>query len=206
MLLALAAIGAVTAQDVVKVPEALIAGTVHSATTGESLKSAVVSLRSLRRQEGISKVTTSGLEGDFVFAGLPPGEYELTFRKTGYRTLHGSVARVALRENEEANGLVLRMWPAGAIEGRVVDSEGEPVPDTQVATFRVRYGERGIFLSSGSRVKSNDLGRYRIHGLGAGAYLVRVWPPREGTPAGEYYAGTAGTFYSDASGPLQALP
>ena len=206
MLLAFAAIGAVTAQDVVKVPEALIAGTVLSATTSESLKSVVVSLRSGKREDGISKVTTSGLEGDFVFTGLPPGEYELTFRKTGYRTLHGSVVKVTVRENEEVDGLVLRMWPAGAIEGRVVDSEGEPVPGAQVATFRVRHGERGIFLSSGNEVKSNDLGRYRIYGLGAGAYLVRVWPPREGTPGGEYYAGMAGTFYPDATGPLQALP
>ena len=66
--------------------------------------------------------------------------------------------------------------------------------------------KRGVKLSFAGKAKSNDLGEYRIYGLPAGNYLAEVWPPREGTPAGEYYAATAAAFYPNAPAPAQALP
>ena len=138
--------------------------------------------------------------------GLPPGQYTLTIQKSGYRTLRGIATRLTLRQDQQVSNLVFQLWPEGAISGRVVDSEGEPVPEAQVRAYALLHQETGVKLSFAGRAQSNDLGEYRIYGLQAGKCLLRVWPPREGTPAGEYYAATAGTFYPNASAPSQALP
>ena len=83
---------------------------------------------------------------------------------------------------------------------------GEPVPEAQVRAYLLLHQETGVKLSLAGKAKSNDLGEYRIYGLPAGKYLAEVWPPREGTPAGEYYAATAAAFYPNAPAPAQALP
>ena len=187
-------------------PKGRIAGSVRSATTGEPLKSALISLHLSSAPRGFSRTTTSGLQGDFVFLGLPAGQYNLTVRKSGYRTPRGGAARLTLRDEQQVSNLVFQLWPQGAISGRVVDSEGEPVPEAQVRAYVLLHQETGVKLSFAGKAKSNDLGEYRIYGLPAGNYLAEVWPPREGTPAGEYYAATAAAFYPNAPAPAQALP
>ena len=204
--LALAASVVWGAQGATEEPKGQIAGTVRSATTGEPLRSALISLRLSSTGQAFSRTTTSGPQGDFVFLGLPAGQYNLTIQKSGHRTLRGSATRLTLRQNQQVSNLVFQLWPEGAISGRVVDSEGEPVPEAQVRAYVLLHQETGVKLSFAGRAQSDDLGEYRIYGLRAGKYLARVWPPREGTPAGEYYAGTAGTFYPNAPAPSQALP
>ena len=194
------------AQGASEEPKGRIAGSVRSATTGEPLRSALISLHLSSTPRGFSRTTTSGLQGDFVFLGLPAGQYNLTVRKSGYRTPRGSAARLTLRDEQQVSNLVFQLWPQGAISGRVVDSEGEPVPEAQVRAYLLLHQETGVKLSFAGKAKSNDLGEYRIYGLLAGKYLAEVWPPREGTPAGEYYAATAAAFYPNASAPAQALP
>ncbi len=194
------------AQSPTKEPQGRIAGTVRSATTSEPLKSVVVSLRLQAQGQGFSKTAASGLEGDFAFDQLPAGRYELVFRKTGYRTMPGPGAAVALRKNQKTDDLVFGLWPLGAIEGRVLDSDGEPVPEARVRAYHVRHRHTGVFLSPHGRAESDDLGEYRIYDLAAGHYLIGVAPPRAGTPAAEYYANTAGSFYPGVPGPSQALP
>ncbi len=193
-------------QGPTKGPKGQIAGTIRSATTGEPFASAVVQLRLSFQREGVSRTTTSGLQGDFAFLGLPVGQYTLTIRKSTYRTLRGIATRLTLRQDQQVSNLVFQLWPEGAISGRVIDSEGDPVPEAQARAYALLHQETGVKLSFAGTAKSNDLGEYRIYGLQAGKYLLRVWPPREGTPAGGYYAGTAGTFYPNASAPSQALP
>ena len=187
-------------------PKGRIAGSVRSATTGEPLRSALISLHLSSAPRGFSRTTTSGPQGDFGFLDLLAGQYGLTVRKSGYRTLRGSAARVTLRDKQQLSDVVFQLWPQGAISGRVVDSEGEPVPEAQVRAYVLLHQETGVRLSLAGKAKSNDLGEYRIYDLPAGKYLAEVWPPREGTPAGEYYAATAGTFYPNTPAPAQALP
>ena len=183
-----------------------IAGTVRSVTTGETLKSAVATLRLQAGRESFSRTTTSGLEGTFDFDGLPAGRYQLTIHKTGYRTLHGTAGRVTLRGNRQANNLVFGLWPTAAISGRVLDAEGEPVAGAQVRAYEVRYEQTGVRWLLAAKAQSDDLGEYRVFGLPAGRYVPHVWPPRADTPAGQFYFGTAGAFYPGVTAPSQALP
>ena len=194
------------AQGASEEPKGRIAGSVRSATTGEPLRSALISLHRSYSSQGFSRTTTSGPQGDFVFSGLLAGRYRLTVRKSGYRTLRGNAARLTLGDKQQVSNVVFQLWPQGAISGRVLDSEEEPVPEAQVRAYVLLHQETGVQLLLAGKAKSNDLGEYRIYGLPAGKYLAEVWPPREGTPAGEYYAATAAAFYPNAPAPAQALP
>ena len=186
--------------------EGRIAGVVRSATTGATVRSAVVKLRPLSEPKGVTRTATSGPEGEFEFAPVPAGRYEFALTKTGFQTLRGLSTRVSLREDQQLTGLAFQLQPNGAISGVVFDPEGEPLPDAHVRAFAVGYQETGVRLSAAGRAKSDDLGRYRIYGLKAGSYLLRVSPPAGSSPAGEFYAGTTGVFYPGADSPSQALP
>lgn len=183
-----------------------IGGMVRSMTTGETLKSVVVSLRSETGDAGVSRAATVGPEGTFLFDGLPAGSYQLSVNKAGYRPLYGSAGRITLGENQQATGLVFGLWPNSAISGRVVDSEGEPVQGARVRAYALQYRQSGPNLAFAGEDRSDDLGEYRVFDLPAGKYLLQVLPPPPNTPAGRFYASTAGTFYPGATAPSQALP
>ena len=182
-----------------------VGGSVRSITTGMPIPSAVVTLSSLGRKR-ISKTVATGAEGEFMFAGLPPGGYAVRVSKTGYRTAHGKRLRVRISQGGSAPVLAINLWPNGAVSGRVLDTEGEPVPEAEVRVYRVSYRETGVSLPLAGRARSNDIGEYRVYGLQAGKYVARVWPPGKQTPAGLYYADASGTYYPEALRPSQALP
>ena len=73
------------AQGASEEPKGWITGSVRSATTGEPLRSALISLHRSYSPQGFSRTTTSGPQGDFVFLGvrrnLLAGRYNLTIRK-----------------------------------------------------------------------------------------------------------------------------
>jgi hypothetical protein len=150
-------------------------------------------------------MTASGPEGRFGFSGLPAGQYEFRVRKSGYGEMLGGIPRVNLSRNEQSEGLLVRLWPSAAITGRALDPEGEVVADSQVRAYAVRYGPVGVYWSLAARALSDDLGEYRLFGLSAGKYVLRVWPPAGG-PAGQFYTDTVGTFYPRVTSPSQALP
>ena len=181
-----------------------VGGSVRSITTGMPIPSAVVTLSSLGRKR-ISKTVATGAEGEFMFARLPPGGYAVRVSKTGYRTAHGERLRVRISQGGSPV-LAINLWPNGAVSGRVLDTEGEPVPEAEVRVYRVSYRETGVSLPLAGRARSNDIGEYRVYGLQAGKYVARVWPPGKQTPAGLYYAEASGAYYPEALRPSQALP
>ena len=158
------------------------------------------------RKIRIAKSVATGTQGEFEFAGLAPGGYAIKVTKTGYRVAEGEHLHVRVPEQGRAPMLSVTLWPNGAISGRVLDTEGEPVPEAEVSVYRLKHSERGVSLPRAGQARSNDLGEYRVYGLPAGRYFARVWPPRPETPAGLYYAGTSGAFYPRVLQPSQALP
>jgi protocatechuate 3,4-dioxygenase beta subunit len=128
------------------------------------------------------QVATTDTDGRYRFQRLPAGTYHLTADKPGYVTLeHG--ARHALDTGvpidlaagqSRAGDFAL---PRGAaIEGRVTNDVGEPVQNLVVSAARLIYDKYGRRLSSVGQARTDDLGRYRIHSLPAGEYLVEAAP------------------------------
>ena len=72
---------------------------------------------------------------------------------------------------------------AGALEGRFVDYRGAPLARLFVTASRVVGGEPGTFtLDDEAQTTTDDLGRYRLHTLRPGRYVVNAVPPRGRLP------------------------
>lgn len=183
-----------------------ISGTVRSSASGEGLKSAVVTLRSVDGRPSDSRRVTSGPGGEFGFDGLSAGRYRLMIHKSGFSPISGGSHFVALRKDQKVGNLVFALSPAAAVSGRVRDWEGEPVAEAGVRAYRLSYGPKGAALTEAARAKSDELGRFRLFNLRAGRYLLRVSPPRAGATGALFYANTSGSFYPGVASLSQALP
>jgi hypothetical protein len=114
-------------------------------------------------------------------------------------------AVLTLRARQELK-LEFRLIPAGVISGKILDGDGEALPNVWVQALRQEYKEGKRSLASAARAETNDLGEYRLFGLVPGRYfLSAAFPPwgiggressesvdaREEGYAKMYYPGTA---------------
>jgi protocatechuate 3,4-dioxygenase beta subunit len=113
-------------------------------------------------------------KGHFEFADLAPGIYSVRAMHTGMvlkgaEQLNGVL--VYLQAGEPQN-LILMMVPGGAITGRVLNEEGEPMQNVSVAALRYVYTIAGRHLTEAKKATSDDKGEYRLFGLKPGSYLL----------------------------------
>ncbi len=150
-------------------------GAVYNSLTGLPLNQVLVRLAPIRG-EGSGYISTTGDTGAFHFENVVPGDYVLSLERPGFmapemKTLH-------LLPGGNARDLELRATPLASIAGRVLDAEGEPLPDTQVCAIRAEW-ERGkrIYRQVGS-ADANDRGEFRLAGLAPGRYRIFTKGPR----------------------------
>ncbi len=164
-IVSLLAVSAAAAQQL-----ASIEGTVINALTKEPVRKAEVTLEMSKE----ALVATTDAAGHFRFANVEAGRHKLTVEKTGfapgaYRALdadddEGSLLRVAV--GDRFQDIMLRLFPEGAITGRVVDSDGDPMSGTQVLLLS-RLNDMIIHHTS-----TNSAGEYRFDNVPPGAYLI----------------------------------
>lgn len=120
--------------------------------------------------------------GGFTVAGLPATDDALVI--VGDSRFAPLVREgVKLREREPAS-VSLRLEPALAIAGRVLDERGEPLARAQLSVRgerkllgRVRRGASVESVAGVDRVETDGDGRFRFAGLYAGEFeLVARWP------------------------------
>ena len=143
-------------------------------------------------------------DGKFAMRGLAPGRYFATVERGGF--LGGNIFGAAvceLRGGETAT-LTLKLSPAAAITGRVVDEDGNPLPRVNVYAMGDLQGDpekRFLGGYSGGRL-TDENGGFRIHGLASGPFRVKAeyysrdshgTPPE--TPGAETDKIYAPTFY-----------
>jgi hypothetical protein len=122
-------------------------------------------------------------EGHFSLQ-LSPGSYRLWVERNGFaRQLYGALSpagegtAVTLAGGQQLGQLTFRMVPLGAIAGRVLDEEGEPVQSAGIQVLRFSYANGHRQLVSIAGASSNDRGEYRVFGLRAGRYLLQASVP-----------------------------
>jgi hypothetical protein len=159
--------------------------------------------------DGQSQPADTDIDGRYRFEQLPAGTYRLTAEKAGFVPVLTGARRAfdppAPFELKDAQALTIdvAMLNGAAIEGRVTDGRGLPIPNLIVSATRLVYGRYGPRPTAVKQATSDDLGRFRVHTLPAGDYYVeaaldpRAQPtalPLQGqrpmTLARTYYPGT----------------
>jgi hypothetical protein len=133
---------------------------------------------------GPPQQASSDQNGRFQFDDVAPGAYRITVQKTGFAPemwLPGQPASTLLQVAAGQSVVVDRHLQKGAvISGRILDANGEPVPDVQMMAMRQVALGRGapsrLIPAPGRGQQTNDLGEFRVSGLPAGEYFVAAMP------------------------------
>jgi protocatechuate 3,4-dioxygenase beta subunit len=139
-------------------------GRVVDAGSGEPIRKAMVILR--RNQES-GAATYTDAKGEFHFAELEPGAYALSAMRDGY-----VVGRkeppvvVAILPEKTQSDLTVKLVRTGAVSGRVVDADGDPVAGASIQLMAAKGKREGAFAST------NDRGEYRAYGIPPGKYRL----------------------------------
>jgi hypothetical protein len=174
-------------------PAGVITGVVVDGTTGEAIPEAVVFLEaSPARPAGAQTRQLTDERGRFAFVQLPgDANYTLSATKFGY--LEGGYGRdamptdplrsIPLKASEWIPNIKVVIWKPGAISGAVRDESGEPAVGVVVrALKRVRIQGRDEFVA-GPVTRTDDRGRYRLHTLPPGKYVVQMPSVQASVPA-----------------------
>jgi hypothetical protein len=144
-----------------------------------------------------SRATTTDDDGAFEVAQLGAGPVQISATKLGYTQLEsgravtpwtldlgpvragtlsgfswGRAIDLAAGEVRDHVDLTLARW--GTLSGRVTDDYGDPIQGAGVQLLHVRYeaGQRLLVPADAVRAATDDFGRYRLHSLTPGQYMV----------------------------------
>jgi hypothetical protein len=170
-------------------PEVLVEGTVTNKLTGAPVKAAhVIYTRIASGSDPAASPISrdTDIQGHFHLE-LGPGSYRLWVEREGFARQSygsgvpegtGSVLTVA--PGQELHDIAFRITPLGALSGRVLDQDGDPLQGVGIQVLRVSYasGMRQLIPVAGA--SSNDRGEYRCYDLPAGRYFVLATP--KGSP------------------------
>lgn len=160
-------------------PGAVLMGEVVDGETGRGLARAVVTIE---RDGHILNVVTDD-EGRYLFSRLPEGRYRVSAVRARY--LPGwygqehpgaSGLHVTLTSGLWLSDVDIRLWAPAVISGDVRTRMGDPVPAITVTAYRRTVTPGVARLTPAGSAETDDLGRYRIHGLVPGSYVVGTSP------------------------------
>jgi len=167
-------------------PTASVVGRVVDAATRVPIADVVVALTPYGGPQPPRVLTDA--DGRFAFWSVRAADYRLTatapgYLEGGYRQGHplGAVTRLVMNANERVSSIEIRLWRLGAIHGRVLDEDGEPLTGVTVRAFRLHddtLADRPI-----GGVLTDDRGQYAISALAPGSYLVAAVFSTVSTPA-----------------------
>lgn len=208
VLLALGVIATVAPAAVPVTPQTTLTGRVTIVELGraEPVRRAKVTLTG-GTANVTARTTDTDTDGWYRFDEVSPGTLRVHVAKPGFvmpgRGSHQAIG-APVRISAEPARLDLELLRGSAIEGRVLDEAGRPLPDIQVSVVRFEYDLIGRHPIDVIETTTDSNGAYRLHTLPAGAYYVRARPNQLQTadpvripgrppmvPAMTYYPGTA---------------
>jgi Carboxypeptidase regulatory-like domain len=165
-------------------PVAVVEGSVINKLSGAPVKSAhVIYNRVGPGADGSPISVDTDAAGKFSLH-LAPGTYRLWAERNGFaRQVYGALSpagegtAVTLAAGQQLSQIVFRLVPQGAIAGRIVDEDGDPIQSAGVQVLRFSYAGHHRQLISVAGASSNDRGEYRVFGLPAGRYLLQATVP-----------------------------
>jgi hypothetical protein len=150
---------------------------------------------------------TTDASGKFRIEGVDAGDYYLQVKHTGFveqnykpKGANGSEGRLHLTAGQEVHDVEFRLVPHGAVSGKVVDEDGDPVTNAMVTASRFTYASGRRMLLPGDTGQTNDRGEFRLGKLSPGRYYLVAEvmainpmattppPPKDGSPETGYIA------------------
>lgn len=177
------------------VQAATLDGTVINSATGAVVKKARVSARG---PQG-SYAALSDSSGRWSIATIPEGEYDVSVECQGF--LPPALRRLRVH-GTEGGPLALAVTPLAVIAGKVVDEEGDPVPNVTVGALAYDYTRSAPPLQQAAKATTDDLGEYRLFDLKPGRYYVQA-VSKERTHALLYHPGA---MEIGQASPVDVLP
>lgn len=105
----------------------------------------------------------------------------LSFSASRPGFLSAGLARVQSAESASPDSplreLRLELVPQAVVSGKVTDDAGDPVPNASVTVYSSRVLEGRRSFQQGQMNTTNDLGEYRMAGLGAGKLILCARAP-----------------------------
>ena len=180
---------------------------------GQPIRKADIQLQ-MRNQPSESHTATTDAEGKFQIEDVRPGSYRVILGHPGFVQPRGRRATtLSLTAPADARGLMLHMQVAATIYGKIVDGDGDPMPNVSVQAIGAGGGPAAAVATQGNGL-TNDLGEYRIANLRAGKYTVTAEPfghpmikaPEEQKGSAQTHLGFARTYYPGTLDKTQAVP
>jgi len=122
---------------------------------------------------------SSDRDGKFLFDDVIPGTYVLVAERTGYLHMaYGSkpqgagATQMKLDAGQEIKDIVIKLTPQAILFGKVVDEDGDPLPNFSVLASRWAFvnGKKQLQVT-GNQLSLAD-GTFVMGGLPAGRYYV----------------------------------
>jgi hypothetical protein len=159
----------------------VIRGRVVAADTGAPIRGALVTIAT----RGMMLTIYTDARGRYELRDLAAGSYSLRAEPNQYQGQFFSpifppsssvvgFPRVAVFDGQISEAEDLALPRAGAIVGRIVDENGDPMSNVDVRALRASdpRGSSGYYPSQ----ESDELGRYRLFHLPPGDYVIVVRP------------------------------
>ncbi|MBZ5581969.1 MAG: carboxypeptidase-like regulatory domain-containing protein [Acidobacteriia bacterium] len=184
---------------------AAVEGVVANKTSGAPVKKALVTLRSAEENSGYQAL--SAADGRFRIGNIAAGEYEVWVEAQGFVRQAGPSAALSieLAEGQNRKDLAIRLVPLGAISGRVLDENGDPVAGVTLEARHYSYSRSSKILRSGGRGTTDSRGEYRVFDLPPDRwYLEAKKTPAELTATGRVHSALPAEVYGDTFFPNAA--
>jgi hypothetical protein len=155
---------------------AAVEGVVSNAATGAGVRKALVTLRDLHTNAGYQALSDAA--GRFRIDTIKPGDYGLWAEAQGYvrepGRFYAPSQALTVKEAQTVKDFAIRLEPLGAISGRVLDENDEPVAGATVDGLRYSYSAQGAQFWNRATSTTNERGEYRVFDLDPGRWYLRV--------------------------------
>jgi len=151
---------------------------------------------------------TSDASGKFRIENVDPGDYYFKVKHTGFveqtykpTSANAFEGMLHLTPGQELHDVEFRLVPQGALSGKVVDEDGDPVGDAMVTASKYSYASGHRTMLPADTGQTNDRGEFRLGKLPPGRYYLCAEvmamnpmanaappPPKDGSPETGYVA------------------
>jgi len=149
-----------------------IAGSVVESTSEEPVRKALVILHG---SNGATIGTHTDATGKFTLHNVEPAHYIIIVSRDGYAFVpEGGGQEVTVKAGEPISDLKLKLVRAGAISGRIVDADGDPISgvSVQISPWSKKTNR---LAGTQAYAATNDRGEYRAFNIAPGDYAVSVF-------------------------------